>query len=380
MSFETGTASDYLDLLNKLKLFLTGANSPTSGLSWTVLKENSTFNSPINQIPDGSGLIDVAASNDVAHTEIIFRGTGGVSPEQNLFFGIQTLGLVSTGYFNWQIRGFTGFLDTSPETFFGSQPGMSPPAYVPLQNTTMTYWFVGNDRHVKGVVKTAVSYQSFYIGFLNTFATSVEYPYPMVVAGTAELENRIFSQNAINLSSSILNGGGNSIVTIPPGDAFPTNEASGWVRFTDGNWYGLKNMRAQGAIEARQTLGNGIAHVWPLGETAASLPADENQIVSGDSWALDHMNTTPGGTPNKTLLPSPGSPQLSTLWPLTVHLIEANQILGEFDGLYWITATGGITSEDTITDFGESPEVIHTIFQNVWRTDPWLFFAMRHEA
>jgi len=380
MAFETGTATDYLDLLNKLKLFMTGANSPTSGLEWVVIKENSTFNSPQNQIPDGSGAIKTAANNDQDHTEIIFRGTGGVSPEQNIYFGIQTLGLAVSGYFNWQMRGLTGLLDTSPETDFLDQPGISPPAYLTLQNTIMTYWFVGNDRHVKGTVKTGTAFQHFYLGFLNTFSTVTEYPYPLAVCGTAELEQRIFSQNSINLAASVINGGGNSVTILPPGDAFPTNEASGWVRFTDGNWYGIKNMRQQGAIESVLMNGGGIAHVWPLGQTVASLAPDENAISAGDSFGSIHTVTTPGNDAQSNLVPSPGSPQLTTLWPLTVHLLDSMNILGEFDGLYWLTATGGITSEDTITDFGESPEVVHTIFQNVWRTDPWMFLALRHEA
>jgi hypothetical protein len=41
MATETGTASDYRDLLQKLKLFLTGAGSPASGLNWVVEEERS---------------------------------------------------------------------------------------------------------------------------------------------------------------------------------------------------------------------------------------------------------------------------------------------------------------------------------------------------
>ena len=380
MAFETGTATDYLDLLNKLKLFMTGANSPSSGLEWVVLREHSTFNSPEDQIPDGSGAIKTAANNDVDHTELIFRATGGVSPEQNIYLEIQTLGLISAGYFNWQMRGLTGFLDTSPETDFLDQPGISPPAYLTLQNTSMTYWFVGNDRHVKGTVKTAVSYQHFYLGFLNTFSTVTEYPYPLAICGTSEIENRIFSQNAINLAAAVLHGGGNISTVIPPGDAFPAQEASGWVRFTDGNWYGMKNMRVNNTQESRLTQGPGIAHTWPLGTQISTLPADENLIAVTDGFQSRHTSIFPGNAAESVMVPSPGSPQLTTLWPLTVHLIESNNILGELDGLYWVTAAGGITSEDTITDSGESPEVVHTIFQNVWRTDPWMFLALRHEA
>jgi hypothetical protein len=215
MATETGTATDYRDLLQKLKLFLTGESvSPigSNGLSWVVEEERSQSTSPQTDIAAGDPdeLMELASNNDQSHDQIIFRGNGGASPEKEIYFAIQTYGITTTGYFNWQIRGLTGFSTSSPQYVkLSDQPGRSPPVFIALQNTTMTYWFIANNRRVMGAIKTGTSYQIFYMGLLNPYATDAEYPYPMAVFGTFYEEDYIFSSNAIDVGS-LLHPAGNS--------------------------------------------------------------------------------------------------------------------------------------------------------------------------
>jgi len=387
MATETGTATDYRDLLQKLKLFLTGESvSPigSNGLNWVVEEERSASTSPLSSIPQGDAdeLMQTASNNNQDHDQIIFRSTGGTSPEQPCYFGIQTYGLSTTGYFNWQIRGLTGFASSSPQyVSLADQPGRSPPAFLPLQNTTMTYWFIANNRRVMGCVKTGTAYHSFYIGFINPFATNAEYPYPMCVAATAHTEATIFSSNGITVSSAILAGGGDSDQTLPvQGDLYPAMEASGFVRFTDGNWYGIKSFSTTGSTEtAINGTGPGVIHVWPASSPTSSIVPDGLLITETNSFSLDFRSTTPGGTPEKQIIQTLGSPTFTTLWPLTLYNHNASQLLGEYDGCYWAPGAGGLTSEDTIVDFGESPEVTHIVFQNTHKTDAWQYLAMRNE-
>jgi len=385
MATETGTATDYRDLLQKLKAFLTGTGSPESGLNWEVLEERSAQTSPQTEIGvGGSGeLMLAAANNDQTHDQIIFKSTGGVSPEVPCYFAIQTYGLSTTGYYNWQLRGLTGFAQNSPITDYVNlvdQPGRSPPSYLMLQNVSMTYWFMGDDRHVKGVIKTGSSYQPFYFGFLNTFATAAEYPYPMMMCGTSHLENRIFSTNAIDASSGIVAPAGNNNGSLANTDPYPTPQSTGWVRFTDGNWYQGKHFYAQGSSEGRHDSGAGIFSVWPLADRDIAVGVDwGNEIQSTVSIDTSHTSTTPGGAPLIQQLQTVGSPVTTLLWPLTVYMPDSNQLLGEFDGCYWCPGGGGLSSEDTITDTGESPEAVNLVFQNVHRTDAWTFMAMRNE-
>lgn len=390
MAAETGTATDYRDLLQKLKLFLTGESvSPvgSNGLNWTVEEERSKFTSPqtdiaINDSANGA-LEQFTAQHDQTHDQMIFRSTGGSSPENPCFFAIQTYGYSVTGYYNWQIRGLTGFTTKSPEyQNLNNQPGISPPCYLLLQNTTMTYWFIATNRHVKGCIKTGSSYQPFYIGLLNTFATTSEYPYPMSVCGTSYTEATLFSTNGVSLGATpLLNGGGNNDQDLPatdqgfPGDA----QCSGWIRYLDGRWYGLKNFYGTTNENYLQGTGNGLVHSWPLANMTNTVVAANMDYDDDNEFNQDYKSSAPGGNPISQVVQAFASPPLTTLWPLTAYIPHSKQILGEFDGCYWAPAAGGLTSEDEIIDAGESPEVTNIVFQNVWRTDAWQFIAMRYE-
>ena len=394
MPYEVGTAVGYLDLLQKLKAFLTGTNSPTSGLSWVVEEERSTFTSPESVIADGDGAVDVQSRNNVDHHQIIFRGNGGTSPEKEIYFGIQTMGDTNVGYANWQIRGFTGFATSSPQYVdFLGQPGKSPPVYLPLQFSpaVMEYWFIANNRHVKGVVKTGSSYQNFYIGFINPYALESEYPYPMYVGATAQSESIIFSSNALHLHGILSPGSSDNSKSVPtPGDSFPTLRATSYLRWVDGVWYGCKNWVG---TSTEGSFGTGE----PDAENFSTYPfapyenvEDENeQLVNperhgnkGDAWydtgsGIGFKDTAPGGTPHNQQFRAYGSPEQTNLWPLTLFNQGQGNIAGDLDGVYWAPGAGGLTSEDTFTDSGESPEVVYTAFQSAWRTDSWSYLAMR---
>lgn len=368
MATEIGTASNYKDLLDRLRLFLTGANSPSSGLTWVTERYDTGKSAASNPIA-------AEFTGNQTWDELIMRGNGGTSPETEIYFAIATFGNSGSGAYNWQVRGLTGYTNTSPETDYLDQPGHSPPCYVPLQNTTMNYWFIGSERRVIAIVQTGTSFQVFHAGLLNPFATDAEYPYPMLVAGSAFIPSTVFNSNDVAFSA-IPDPGGNSIDTVPVG-TFPNNESTAWLRFTDGNWYAVKNFRNAGNAESSLIDGPGIACVWPTADfTSGSFPA-ENVINTNFDFRSRYFNDNPGGNPPSELRRSFGSPELTTLWPTVILLPDGNQIAGEIDGLFWCSAQGGLTSGDTITDEGESPEVVHYVFQNVHRTDPWKYLAVR---
>lgn len=386
MATETGTATDYKDLLQKLKLFLTGESvSPigSNGLSWVVEEERSAQTSPQTDIPDGDadGLIETDAQNDQDHDQIIFRGNGGTSPEKEIYFAIQTMGLSTTGYYNWQIRGLTGFATSSPQyVALADQPGRSPPVYLPLQNTTMTYWFIANNRRVMGCVKTGTSYHNFYIGFLNPYATEAEYPYPMCVSATAHEENYLFSQNSMSVQGLLNPGGSTSTTAVVQADLFPITSSSCYVRFTDGNWYCVKNHTGDGGTESRTLHQSGALFAsYPFAAASQNVHAVGNRLLTANQWAGDWTTTIPGNNASFQMLPAFGSPGQTVLWPITIFDPIGEHFIGDMDGCYWCPAAGGFTAEDTITDTGESPEVTHIVFQSAWRTDAWSYLAMRNE-
>lgn len=54
-----------------------------------------------------------------------------------------------------------------------------------LLDSTMTYWIYSNQDRIVAVVKVASDYYGMYIGFGQRLASVGEYPYPMMVCGSA---------------------------------------------------------------------------------------------------------------------------------------------------------------------------------------------------
>jgi len=358
MAKATGTANSYLDLMVHLRDFLTGSvGSPSP---YTAVRDTT---------PAGSPIVYPSPRTQ----EMIFQGdaSNGGSPSRFWYFGIQSYEDPASSIYGWDLKGFTGFDPGSPEgsVLFENQPDASPSAYIPMQNTAMSYWFWANERRVIMVVKTGTAYQWMYAGFINPFATESEYPYPMVVMGSSWQNTVSFSSNSIDFST----------VPLPAGNSTETPISTAlscmYQRFVDGQWYSIKNGYASGAnlqpIRRRS--------LWPLVQyTAGDWPADA-QCLTYRSFYTRYVSGSAGGTPSGYLVQTPGSPDnISPLYPLTIVWSDPSlQIIGELDGLYWVHNNGGITAEDEIFDNSVSPAQRYLVFQNVHRTDPWMFAAVK---
>jgi len=353
----TGTADNYLDLMTDFRDFITGV-SPT--LSWLTVRDTST--SPVG-------------ANSPNTSEMIFEGdaSNGGSPERKLYFGFKSYETPAASIFGLELRGFTGFDPGSPEgsIAFEDQPDASNPVYIPLQNTTMTYWIWANERRVIMVIKTGTAYQWLHAGFLDTFATESEYPYPLMVMGSSHNPLYAFNNNSLDFSTGA-DPAGNATEFTPSAWT-----SSMFLRFVDGQWYPIKNFSGTSTAVALTARG-----VWPLvGYTPSNWPVDGRIPNPQREFRDKYYATTAGGTTSALLAKTPGSPDdISPMFPLTIIWSSpSQQMLGEISGLFWLSGSGGVTAEDEIFDTGVSPEQRYLVFQNVHRTDPWTFMAVKDE-
>lgn len=384
MATEVGTATDYRDLVQKVKAFLTGTNSPSSGLNWQVMREYSDQSSPDSsltgsEIPD----VDDITPDDVAVHEIIFKGTGGQSPELGIYWGLRTFQVNANSIFSWEVRAYTGYTDTSPATDFHSQPGKSFPVFMPLQNTTMDYWFFGTERRFIAVVKTGTNYQWLHAGLLNTFATQSEYPYPMMIAASTWDPGDNFANNSPDVSSFVNPHGAST-----PGTASGTYPGQGagcgncYVRWIDGTWHVCRNRFDQSGNDQPATnYTSGEMGMCPGLDfnTGTYYDVDDRESASARDFQGEFYSASIGGNAASLMNQGLGSPAPLILIPITVMRPVGHNIIGEVDGVYWVPGTGGVTSEDTVSDSGVSPEKEYLIFQDVHRTDPWTFCAIRND-
>lgn len=300
--------------------------------------------------------------------ELIIRGIGSGGDE--IFLGLRTNRDTPSGTFLWDMMGATGFDNGE---LFENQPGSSKAnnltdsLFTPLNNGIIDYFFVVDSFHIKGVFKSGSTYTNLYVGFLNTFNTPAEFPYPLLVMGCETLGTVPFNTSTIAMSgmSDPISNGAN-------------RAGPGALREIDGNWYRFENSQAT-TFNRFQNSDRGI---WPQGFAIADSDID---ILPIDEFTADDIQQQNGaifpltglGPPSTRLQPTIDSGgNIQFLWPTTLLQIRPSQvILGELIDVFPVYTIGiGAVSEDTMTDKAGD---VYIIFQNCNRTDVWTHFAIK---
>ncbi len=181
MAYEIGTATNYSNLLARLKDFIsdpTRVIGDDPNMSELVAIDSDVGSGEASQV----WTIDRYAAGD----ELIAHGPG-LSGDIDTYIGIKLEnGTIGAGdFFNWQLQGFTGY--SSIDTF-DDQPGAMSVVYPPhmlLWDDPTDYWFFANGRRIMIVAKVGGTiYEMCYLGLLLPYATPTQYPYPLVIGGT----------------------------------------------------------------------------------------------------------------------------------------------------------------------------------------------------
>lgn len=172
MAYETGTATDSADLMNRLRTFLTSNSSlVTASQTWTELGYSENGN----------------------RADLHLRGQG-LGGTDNIYINIRR-DLFSADNYNWAIYGSTSYLSGVEPS---QQPNASPNISIMLHNTPIQYWFFANGRRFCVVAKVNSVYQHLYAGFILPYATPTEYPYPLFIGGCSYSLNLRFSDTGNN--------------------------------------------------------------------------------------------------------------------------------------------------------------------------------------
>lgn len=303
--------------------------------------------------------------------ELLMHGLG--SGAEAIYVGIETRRQIASGTFYWELAGATGF-DNGED--FDNQPGSTRnnldanDLTTPLNNGIIDYFFVIDPFHIKGVFKSGASYTNLYMGFLYTYATAAEYPYPLYISGCSSAPSRNVPYND---SSNFQSGMHDPLSTIGSADDGP-----GAIREVDGQWYKMRNSYA-----FNKTQDNPIQRgIWPAqqGEnTELSIPAADEFIggVLSHLAASQWFGANLDGAPAQQLTATQDTGgDIAFLWPTIMwQMLPSLQILGELIDVYSCIVKGtGAVSEDTLTDANGDTYIL---FQNCNRTDTWAFFAMK---
>lgn len=350
MAFYTGTANDYLDLLSDI-----GTNL---GLNGWVKERELTFTN---------------------EKEIIW--TSGASPGPTI--GIRTYRDVGSGRYNYALFGMTGFQDNDNPIEY--QPGASGSfypdttrtgashdygSYVPLINTSFTYWMSVSTTHIVCVAKLGLSYASFYLGFLEV-DDPTDYPYPLAVIGSTHNVNQLSTDTASQFRSIIdpYARASNDIYHEYGGHA---------VLAPSGMWRTLGNntATATGTPAVSETMsGCGVYPLKNHGDTKDTLAASfqEKWFDVDFGWfeAAPQLETTARTERVMNIIDSGGNQWL--LEPcIVVGGIDNLVSYGRMKGIYWVSAYGGLVNEDEVL----ANSINHLVFQNGAQTESDHFWAM----
>lgn len=311
MAETSGTATDYLDLLDQVVTFLTGLAGPET---WVVNK-----NTTSGFTTDG---------------EVYLQGPGLTGADE-VFVNIATSHNTGSGYYLWQINGAIAF-DTglSMANQVGAVSASIARPILPLANSNMAFQLVANGRRFVLTVTISGSVESCYCGFFESYATPSEYPFPLFIGAThtstTALPSDITTAHAWWARNAITNTGQIS------------NAA---VRGPGGSWFRLKDWGNQGT-----TLNTNEAtlYVLPTGTVSTTHLICKNEVnnypIHDVQVYLHDIDYVDGSS-------------------LSSYQLGNKYAIGRLDGVYWTTGFG-LTAGDTITYSGDD----YLAFQNCFRS------------
>jgi hypothetical protein len=320
MAWTTGTATDYVDLLDKLRAYLV-----TQG--WTTLAFTA------GTIPGGGGSL--------------FTQGPGAGAGKRVHVEIRTEANTGTSIYSWRLRGATGYIAGAGE---GLNPGASPiPSYFNLWQNSITYWFFVNDRRFMVVAKMSTSYSTMHAGFFLPWATPNAYPFPLYIGGTYNIAA------AYNVSNSAHR------FFADPGGGLA--QASAHVRLPNGVWIPALNNDSTGNNDDAHGLGRAAyAFTWPFSVGHGRATAHTYfhigvpQIGQSSGGVLDNIVATRQNEYG--------------IFPIMI-CPSSEPPLGVFDGAFCVPGQG-LVAEQAIATGGRN----FTLFQNIARSSGNDFIAL----
>ena len=198
MAYATGTASDFADLYNKLRDFLTTS---------------------VDLVADGEAWVQIAGPGGTLTDadEIILQGPGTTGTDE-ILVGIKPVTSVASDYYNLSMFGLVSYNPALGG--IQSQVGESLARTLLAWNSPMTYWFVANGRRFIVVIKVASTYHMAYCGFILPYMLPTLWPYPLYIAGSSGNSTFRYSQTGEQVRNPFSPGELTACLCMPDGRFF----------------------------------------------------------------------------------------------------------------------------------------------------------------
>lgn len=299
MAVLNSTANSVPELFQELATFLTTPANFSSGNEWQLLRPS------------------VIDSNT---KEVILKGVGD-DGEDEIYVGMKIKDVTDgQGVVTQQNILLNGFCGYDPHLEWYEQPGAIYKEVLPCiplaPNVAMTYWFTANSSRFTVTVMMSNQYESAYVGFMKPVAIERQYPYPLVIGGSA--------QDGITWSD---HGTSHSAFFDPK--AGSAGYSALCVRRPDGVWKYGGNDKSTGRGAYLQT--------WPNNTS----PVDVFTVYNKDEEYPQ--------------------PEDHVLYPILIYESSPTGIFGQLDGVYWIGNRADLAARDNVIYNG----VTYKVFNNV---------------
>lgn len=399
MAWETGEASNYLDLLSRLRRFITGRASTSTpvytGTGNGSLSAIETYPATITEnwtveciaaAPDGGafsvvGSVSGALSDAVVGTPYVSAHLNFTISDSSIDFIVgdkftftTTRGSLSTEGQAWDLmrststellvkgKGLGGtdeiyvnlFAYANPTSdiynliirgaagyvsanVWDNQPGQSPKIGLSLWNDPMKYWFIANGRRFIIVAKVSTFYVSGYFGLMLPYGTPGQYPYPLVIGGN--LPNSESAYQNVNYS---------------------------WPNERNTNYWTPRNIHSNHQYYPTSDVSNTVLY-WHDGSWIDFTNGYSNSQSNGfydfssaDSWINNIMPVVPTWIREN----------LDGTYELIPHTLVTSKpsesLAGELDGSFFVTGFSN-GSENTVTVGADTYLVVQNVYRNAVR-------------
>lgn len=352
MPWAKGTADDFMDFLRKIRDYASGAIDPGTDPDFT---DGSGPVDSANQwtvLVNGAGMTNIPGSGFATDGEVYLMGPGS-DPDDEIVVGFKTYRNAGANIFGFKMRGFTAFNDALS---WDTLPGVSPEVHAAFDDASFTIWIWVNNRRIMAAARIGTTDILIHLGFIQQFGTRSQYPYPLLICGSAVDTSISFQTN--NFAHSC---------------APDPCDNGAYIRWVDGTWQEISNY--SGTSAQRGTARNSTNYcMWPQRNPMSSLEGDVSSASEISEDGLFEGFSTGSG-----IYISSSEIGAHALFPtLIVTSADQNAVIGRIDGLYVVFGLG-LVKGDTLTDNSQSPALVHDVFGNTWRSEPVDFFAVRRD-
>lgn len=322
MAYQIGTATDHVDLFDKLIDFLT--NDPDlvyDAQNWEIAWAKAT---------------DPAEG-------VVLKGPG-LSATEEIFVGLKLDANVPDDNASITIVGMTGVIPSS--TDYKDHVNVTPQGTrLMMRTAAMDYWFVASGRRFMVMARVSTVYEAIYAGFFLPYSAPTQYPYPLFIGGSA---HDATTREVVSSWRSTVESHANFTRCKRNNSASASGHPSNsWVLDPSGNWL-------DAGIDASSNIAIGPGFFG----TGFDIRDNASTGNYGYNTILDRL--IPAYGDNKTLIPV-------TLMQQT----PSDQTYGVLDGVYRVHGRGN-APENTIVVDG----VTHVVGIDTFRTGIADFWAM----